>query len=449
MISKGKKLKTMENRLQQLQIKYSKTVNQNKDLRETIQNIRRQKQQQIQIKDKLDRQLFAKNQEKLNVLQQQQASIDARDYCQRDMDALQAQIVEETEEFETEMENQREHLKEEEEAAKHIGMAKATKMHAAAKSKELAKSAEATNADNSQLGNMSSDEEAKMRGQNNKAYWSIAKKEVDLKRQTERVQAYEEAFAKIQQETGIESIEKMVTEFIQAEDDNFSLFNMINGLNRKMEELEVQNGDIKVQIEQMRALQGGGEERQSMKTDREKQIKLSEDKAAFHKGKLDKDLKVVDSMKQGITSIFVKVGCNDEALGQQLSSTGVTDMNITQFLGIIEERIEEIVQMHHTFQEKEPTHESKDEGGSNENARPKGSRAIAALSKSEVPSTHDEDDDENADRDALKPISIEETIAEMKQKGYHKHSKHKNAASSVNSASSRQQAAEAAALKPK
>ena len=88
-------------------------LNQNKQLRETIQNIRRQKQQQLQIKDKLDKQLFAKNQEKLKVLQAQQASIDARDYCQREMDVLQQQIIEETEEFETEMENQREHLREE------------------------------------------------------------------------------------------------------------------------------------------------------------------------------------------------------------------------------------------------------------------------------------------------------------------------------------------------
>jgi hypothetical protein len=347
------------------------------------------------------------------------------------MDALQQQIIEETEEFETEMENQREALKEEEEAAKHIGMAKATKMHAAAKSKETAaKSAEMT-ADNSHEGNMSSDEEAKMRGQNNKAYWSIAKKEVDLKRQTERVQTYEEAFAKIQQETGIESIEKMVTEFIQAEDENFSLFNMINTLNQKMEALEVQNGDIKVQIEKVRNLQGGGEERQSMKTDREKQIKLSEDKAEFHKNKFDKDLMVVDSVKTSIFGIFQKVGCNDEALGQQLASTGVTDMNLTLFLGIIEERIEEIVQMHKSFQEKETLHhETPTEDGAKENTRPK-ARAIAMLSKSEVPSTHDEDD-EDGDRDALKPISIEETKEEMRQKGYHhKHHKPKGAPQAV------------------
>ena len=50
----------------------------------------------------------------------------------------------------------------------------------------------------------------------------------------EKVQKYEEAFARIQQATGITDIDELVATFIEAEDDNFSLFNYVNELNNEV-----------------------------------------------------------------------------------------------------------------------------------------------------------------------------------------------------------------------
>jgi len=320
-------------------------------LKGTIQNLRREQQQQFQIRDKLEKELASKKNQMVQTIVSQQAATDARDKAQRQVEALRQTITEEIEEFEAEYQERYEELQDERDAQKALGIQKDKKKDT---THEPAKGS-----DDYKLGNMSTQEEKKMRGQNNKAYWSIAKKEVDLKRQTERVQTYEEAFAKIQQETGISSIDEMVTAFITAEEENFSLFNMINELNREMETLEVENGDIKAQIEKLKAQQGGGKSRVGMKKYLERQIEVSNEKAVLYKEKLDSALKVIDSMKNGIISIFQKVGCNDEALGQQLASTGVTDMNLTQFLGIIEQRINEIVQMNNTFTDKDGTGQRK------------------------------------------------------------------------------------------
>ena len=107
----------------------------------------------------------------------------------------------------------------------------------------------------------------------------------------EKVQSYEEAFAKIQAATGISDIDELVaapaprpraplapvsrsslaprparrprapprptpldrgaqvTTFINAEDQNFALFNYVNELNGECEKLEEQIGDIKAEIE--------------------------------------------------------------------------------------------------------------------------------------------------------------------------------------------------------
>jgi len=53
----------------------------------------------------------------------------------------------------------------------------------------------------------------------------------------EKLQYYEDAFAKIQESTGIDDVEELVTKFLEAEDKNFSLFNYINELNNEIEQV--------------------------------------------------------------------------------------------------------------------------------------------------------------------------------------------------------------------
>jgi hypothetical protein len=62
--------------------------------------------------------------------------------------------------------------------------------------------------------------------------WNIAKDKVAQAVSMEKVQSYGEAFAKIQEATGITDIDELVTTFINAEDQNFSLFNYVNELNQ-------------------------------------------------------------------------------------------------------------------------------------------------------------------------------------------------------------------------
>ncbi len=48
----------------------------------------------------------------------------------------------------------------------------------------------------------------------------------------EKVQVYGQAFERIQQATGIEDIEQLVSGFISAEDQNYTLFNYVNEVSR-------------------------------------------------------------------------------------------------------------------------------------------------------------------------------------------------------------------------
>jgi len=51
----------------------------------------------------------------------------------------------------------------------------------------------------------------------------------------------EDAFSEIKKESGISSIEEIVTTFIKAEEQNYSLYNYVNMLNSEIDLLEEQN----------------------------------------------------------------------------------------------------------------------------------------------------------------------------------------------------------------
>ena len=66
-----------------------------------------------------------------------------------------------------------------------------------------------------------------------------------------KVKSYEEAFAKIEDATGLSNVEDVVTKFLEAEDKNFSLFNYVNELNSEIERLELMIGETKGEIEKV------------------------------------------------------------------------------------------------------------------------------------------------------------------------------------------------------
>ena len=56
----------------------------------------------------------------------------------------------------------------------------------------------------------------------------------------EKVLSYEEAFAKIEEATGVKEVDKLVENFIQAEDRNFKMFKFVNQQSEDIEGLESQ-----------------------------------------------------------------------------------------------------------------------------------------------------------------------------------------------------------------
>lgn len=62
------------------------------------------------------------------------------------------------------------------------------------------------------------------------------------------VNIIEDAFLQIKQQTGISSTEEIVTTFIKAEEQNYSLYNYVNMLNSEIDMIEEQNKSIEAEI---------------------------------------------------------------------------------------------------------------------------------------------------------------------------------------------------------
>lgn len=65
------------------------------------------------------------------------------------------------------------------------------------------------------------------------------------------VKVIEDAFDQIKEATGISNIEEIVTTFIKAEEQNYSLYNYVNMLNTETDSLEESNKEIRSQIQKI------------------------------------------------------------------------------------------------------------------------------------------------------------------------------------------------------
>lgn len=191
--------------------------------------------------------------------------------------------------------------------------------------------------------------------------------------------SYEDAIRKIQESTGIYDINEIITKFLEAEEQNFSLFNYVNDINSEIERLEHHIADMRNQIEKYRG-QGMSTDTQRKKNLRalEEKLAKTEKKVEEYDARYQSAKRVLDQLKNGIHSIFTRIGASsnlvtsstanttapngnannngtngnnsgegsgtsttyDEMLGNQ----GVTESNMMQYLGLIEQRTAEILQ---------------------------------------------------------------------------------------------------------
>eukprot|EP00116_Pleurobrachia_bachei_P005505 sb/3465767/ len=136
--------------------------------------------------------------------------------------------------------------------------------------------------------------------------------------------------------------------------------------------------------------------------------------------------KTLDQLQSGIDSLFNKINCDKSPIVEMLGDSGVTDNNMMQYLGIVEQRTNELLQLHAFVQAKEA--DSADTGAVPQppsllgqgpqppvttiNIAPPSTGVTGSQHATKAPTDDYESEGESADEDEIRPL----TQAELKKK---------------------------------
>jgi len=404
-----KKIRMLENRLDKALVRYNESLANNRNLRERIENSRRDRVVFDGIYKKLERQLHDKKKDLALVIERSNEAYEFRDKAQSEMQVLKSQADKKQQDFEEKFHHLGEVI-EQERTARDLaaGVVPGDSM--------------GTFGDSEHRGNLSIDQEQNIKKKVAKGAWNIAKDKAQMHLSSEKVQSYEEAFQQIQKATGIADIDELVTKFVEAEDKNFSLFNFVNELNSEIERLEMMISDTKAEIEKFKG-QGLNTDNQRKKIlhDLEARLQRTVAKADEYEEKYQTAMKTINQLKTGIQSIFTRIGCATTSVEEMLGNQGVTESNMMQYLGIIEQRTSQILQSHALNNQADGA----DAGMGLANLRQGGRDGASAPLGVQPPGMEDLSDEEDSEGEAdERPLTREE----LKHKTLRGLSKKENAA---------------------
>lgn len=162
----------------------------------------------------------------------------------------------------------------------------------------------------------------------------------------EAITTYEQAFEKIREVTSIQDTDKLVKRFIEVEDQNFALFNYVNELNNSIESIQEQINTVKDDIDKFKMESVELEnERKKILGDLEEKLESTNTLKDAYNLKYDGTMKTLDQLKSGIDSLFTKINCDRSPIVEMLGDAGVTETNMMQYLGIVEQRTNELLQL--------------------------------------------------------------------------------------------------------
>lgn len=159
------------------------------------------------------------------------------------------------------------------------------------------------------------------------------------------VHIIEDAFAQIIQQTGISSTEEIVTTFIKAEEQNYSLYNYVNTLNSEIDMIEEQNRNIEQEIKRHEELGDLTEKekeivREQLKTEIADNEKIASEKDTQIKT-IETDMITIKNNVQSMCEEFKKshFWLSVAQNMQYDSDTTFNESNVTMFLAELEEYI--------------------------------------------------------------------------------------------------------------
>ncbi|KAK3711744.1 hypothetical protein QZH41_007586 [Actinostola sp. cb2023] len=158
---------------------------------------------------------------------------------------------------------------------------------------------------------------------------------------------FEEIFEKIKEATGIYDTDILVSSFIENEDTNFALFNYVNAMNTEIESLQEYIQFLKGEIEQTKneGVQNDVRRKEILQ-ELEQQLASVMTQWDMLNKQTKADRCILETVKPKIEKLFSAIKCDRRAISELLGGgTTIDDYNTLQYLGIIEQKCNELLQI--------------------------------------------------------------------------------------------------------
>lgn len=355
-----KQVRVLENRLEKALVKFNKGLAVNKRLRVIINNLRRERLVFDNVYHKFEKGLLDQKKSMADIIETSNAAYEARDEAQTKVIGLR-------EKAEKEYQNYVQEIKELDRALEHDRRLKEFM---------ATKTAHRTLTMSAQKGSKKEKE-------------TVSSGSADEDNFTVSLDTYENAFMKIRKVTGISDIGELVERFKQVEDKNFSLFNYVSEVNNEIElsaeetlELVAKIDKLKIEEvtqEEMRKQELHKFEKQLQEfTDKKKVCAEKNEEMAIISGELTKgieslikNLQETARQKPTIGSVQATAATGEdgdvtveppviskrserlrqmidfEMPSDNLGESGVSEENLVQFLGLIEQKSNELLTLNY------------------------------------------------------------------------------------------------------
>ena len=312
-----KKLVILEGRVNKTLIKFNEALVVNKELRAEIDHLRQERMQFDSIQARLEGKLNQRKAEIVNAIEATNVALETRDEANKKIASCKREIAADQQEFDAAWRELDNDMDSEEKRRRQV---KARMME-----EDLAKKT-STNEDSAQ----------KKQLQELTAKYEESKADV---------QRFEEAFAQLQEATGLKDVDELVSTFLEAEEQNFKLFNFLNELNQEQDRLANETNEIKAEAERA-SLMDHNPRKKEIETKLEDQLAQMQARTEELSEMEEEESSKVREILKIIRRVYEELGCHKLVTtvdSFQWESDGegkpvITDSNMLHFLGIIEQR---------------------------------------------------------------------------------------------------------------
>eukprot|EP00904_Undaria_pinnatifida_P006019 jgi/Undpi1/2547/HiC_scaffold_13.g05926.m1 len=374
-----KQVRILENRLDKALTKFNEALAHNKTLRQEIDDLRRERVLFDTIYKKMERELSDRKKMMANVIELSNVNYEQRDNFQMEIAAVEQANRRERDDFE----NQMLELGRQMDVELHAGMlgpsastattapgavtfGTGTKLSRSKTTGAVGYGSPGGGEEDGAGGEgvgvgrgkhhsgvLSESDESRSKPRAGKTGGAGSTGKTDAQASLERIQNFDEAFARIKSATGIEDIQELVRTFVKNEDQNFSLFNYVNEQQNEVEKLEEQLNQLQVE-EKKFTQESGSDVHQHKQALKDLEAKLVHAEAASEKyeQRCSEASQTIEALKDGVQNLFGRV-FGGHALPETVGGGSVTDSNMMTFLGMIEEKTNALLQLYARAKERE------------------------------------------------------------------------------------------------